>query len=180
MLSFPVPVHLVSQSHSTPVSPVLLHPALACPTPPPALSHPALLHLGLYFSVLSCPGLSHPVQSQHRILHHRKLPTPLSPTGCNMCLTMSHKYDSCLCVCSHSWVIACMRNCVHVCVRVYVCACTKLNPAEPPQQIKGLSPCVNYGTVSFSSIHAACKNSINDRRGGQTQKSPVYTMTHLL
>lgn len=63
------------------------------------------------------------------------------------------------------------KVCVFVCVCtavgslcscLTVCVCTTLNPAEPPQQIKGLSQCQNQDCLILVNPRA-CKNSINDK-----------------
>lgn len=49
-----------------------------------------------------------------------------------------------------------------LCSCLTVCVCTTLNPAEPPQQIKGLSQCQNQDCLILVNPRA-CKNSINDK-----------------
>lgn len=58
-----------------------------------------------------------------------------------------------MCVCT---AIGSLCSCLTVCV------CTTLNPAEPPQQIKGLSQCQNQDCLILVNPRA-CKNSINDK-----------------
>lgn len=76
---------------------------------------------------------------------------------CTLFSQHSFKHEKSVCV------FVCVCTAIgSLCSCLTVCVCTTLNPAEPPQQIKGLSQCQNQDCLILVNPRA-CKNSINDK-----------------